>query len=168
MPSIILTYSPPDGSADLSITIRSPQYGNRDVLDPTQEVLRSQGQALYVYNRGPRRRQFVYRFEALDQDERADVENFFDEANADLAMRWFTLTVSSPTHREILRAGALVDGSAILAGSTYTAGDRILMDSLKYRVSLVSPVLDWDEFTDGYWNLELTLEVIDDLPSNAC
>lgn len=169
MPEVVLLFEPPAGPSK-TITVRSPQWGNRDELDPTQELFRTLGDRLYVYDRGPERRRLSFRFEMLSAEERADLEDFFGTGQVGFARRWWKLTIT-PGSREVLRCGALVGGSVPVANgaSSYLAGARVLMDSVTHRVRLATPVLDFEEEEDGHFNLDLALEVLaeGEAPTNA-
>ena len=164
----VLTHVMVDGSGTMTKTIRAPEWMNRDILDPQQQVLRSLGGTPYIYNRGPRIRTVEWRFNYLLPSERADLEDFFGPDAVDLGRRWFTVEVETE-HREVIRCGGLVDGVVVACGDGYSCGQRILMDKCTYAARLLDPVLNFEEPEDGHYSIEMKVELLDGfLPSNSC
>lgn len=168
MTSAVLAYTNPNGVVK-TITVRAPEFGNKDSTNPQQSITHTPGGATYVYSVGPRVRQLMLLWDNLTDTERADLEDFFNESNVNQSARWFSLTLT-PTEREVLVCGASVGGVVVTCGTTYKCGQRVLQDSVTFIVRLVTPPFSWDEPGDvnGLFTISMTLEVMPTfLPDNS-
>src|SRR3990167_9081462 len=162
--TITLTYSPPDGSADKAITVRAPEWGNRDAHRPTIAVQRSLAGRLVRQDRGGRPRVFEWDWPIVNVTERADLDYWFQHV-VGYSMRWFKAKMTNTPWPDVLRAGAVVGGVTVKAGTSYTTGQRVVQDEIIYPVRLADPeALSWTEVQDGFYALSMTLDVIEGSP----
>lgn len=162
---VTFSYLPIGGGAAITAAISAPDFGNKDNLTANQDYQHSRGGQAYVYQHGAQVRSFVLRWPNLDATERIAVDRLF--AATQYALRWFTASWA-PTNPEPLACGASIAGTAAAVGAGYTCGQRIIQDAVSYIVRLASPDIDWAESSwDGYWDLTLTLEVLNFLPANV-
>lgn len=166
MATCTLSYTDANG-VTTSVSVRVPEWGNADRMDPMQEQTRTLGGLVLTYDRGARFRTFDFQWYYLSATERADLERFFHDL-VEYGKRWWTLSWACPWP-EPLRAGASVGGVVVTAGSAYTAGQRVVQSSASaWRVRLMAPGLLFTEPEDGHYDLGLQLHVISGtLPDNC-
>lgn len=165
--TLTFSYTDPSSRIVTEVTFDMAfQWGNRDRNVSGQIVARNRGGNPYVYESGEEYRQFDWHLRGFDYINREKWERFFASSKVGRACKWFTVTFK-PTSCEILRCNAVVGGVAVTCGTTYSAGQRILMDSITHAVRLTTPDFDWEENEDGRFDLDVTLDVLGDTrPSN--
>jgi hypothetical protein len=170
MAQITLTYNPPDGSADISVTVRAPEWGNQDEQDHQQVVLRMLSNDVRVLDRGNETRRLGLDFAYLNVTERGDIERFFSEHGVKGAARWFVLRFDPPDWPDVIRAGAAQSGATIKANTVTLVGKRITHDVLDYHARVIDPRLLWSTIQDGHYALALNVETLREgaLPTNEC
>lgn len=161
---VTFTFTPAEGNV-VTITLKYLDMGNEYAERAQQVIGETIGGSVYVYDRGVRRTQLTWSFANVSPTLKAGVDRFFDSNNVDMALRWFKVTFE-PSSWEVIRAGAAVSGTAIKAGSTYTAGERILQDTIIHHVRLLVNGLVWVEQgpRGSLYALDMQLEVLDLLP----
>ncbi len=166
---VTLRYDPV-GGATTEVTVRAPQFGNKDADEPSQSVVRTRGGVTYSYDMGgPAVRRLELSWDGLTDEERSDLQDFLSPDGVDRSAHWFYLTLADPTWREVVCCDGLVGGVAV-ACEDYACGQRVRPDSVTLAVRLVTPPLSWDEPgpVDGLFSVTMTLEVISGfLPDNG-
>lgn len=165
--TITFTFTDPASEVVSAITTMAFQFGTVAMQSPRQEVRRTRGGTIYVYEKGPKYRTLDLSFENFTYEDRASFEKFFESDLVSRALRWFKVSFK-PTFLEVPPPGSVVDGDVLEPSTDLLPGERILVDEITYTVRLLTPDFDFEEVDDGRFNLTMSLEIIDGfLPDNS-
>lgn len=154
----ITLYYPNSAAATTTISVRAPQFGDRDTVDRRQVIQETAAGELVVYDRGPARFLLEWDFAYLPVTEKDELLNFFFDIVRGASSEW-DMRVPNYSGKQVkLYAGATIAGSSLTAGGGYTAGQVVLADYIYYRqCSFEDGALTFAQSRDGWFDTSLRI-----------
>ncbi len=93
-------------------------------------------------------------------EERADLEGFFGRDGTLRMVRPFSIDITDSSFPQTIKAGMLIGGAVIQAGSTFKVGAIVKPDTTNLRnVFLDQPELSWAQERDERFSLDLRFRI---------
>lgn len=136
-----------------TVTVRPPQFEDKDTIDRRDVIQESAAGELIVYKRGPSRILIEWDLQNLPVSEKDELLNFFFVVVYG-ASNEFTLKVPNWSGKQVkLYSGATIAGSVVTSGGGYVSGQVVNPGFLYYTgVTFEDSAIGFTQWRDGWFN----------------
>lgn len=145
-------------SPTTTVTVRPPQFDDKDTIDRRDVIQESAAGELIVYKRGPSRILIEWDLQFLPVTEKDELLNFFFFVVYG-ASNEFTLKVPNWSAKQVkLYSGATLAGSIVTSGGGYSSGQVVNPDYVYYTgVTFEESAIGFAQARDGWFNTPIRM-----------